>query len=57
MNIGLRKRCLVLNGYYTVFSFLGKMLQWLGITEKNGPSTPLPGPVAGPAAGGDALPG
>jgi len=57
MNIGLRKRCFVLNGCYTVFSFLGKILQWLGITEKNGPSTPLPGPVAGPAAGGDALPG
>ncbi len=34
MNIGLRKRCFVLNGCYTVFSFLGKILQWLGITEK-----------------------
>jgi hypothetical protein len=47
MNIGLRKRCFVLNGYYTVFSFLGKILQWLGITEKMGHQRHCPGPWRG----------
>ena len=47
MNIGLRKRCFVLNGCYTVFSFLGKMLQWLGITEKMDLQRHCPGPWRG----------